>query len=34
MSKSIDDAVKERYSNAAKEYEKGLCCPVDYDPNI
>lgn len=32
MSKSIEDAVKERYSNAAKEYEKGLCCPVDYDP--
>jgi arsenite methyltransferase len=27
-----DSSVRERYSQAAKEHEVGLCCPVDYDP--
>lgn len=28
----VDAAVRERYSQAAREAEASLCCPVDYDP--
>lgn len=29
---NIAGSVQERYSKAAQEFEPGLCCPVDYDP--
>ena len=29
---NVNDAVRERYSDAAKAREAALCCPVDYNP--
>lgn len=29
---NVEGAVRDRYSQAAKEREAALCCPVDYDP--
>ena len=29
---NVDEAVRDRYSQAAQEHELALCCPVDYDP--
>lgn len=29
---NLDRAVRERYAAASQEFEPGLCCPVDYDP--
>jgi len=29
---NVDQAVRDRYSQAAQEHELALCCPVDYDP--
>ena len=29
-----ESSVDARYSEAAKEYEAGLCCPVEYDPSF
>jgi arsenite methyltransferase len=29
---NLDRAVRDRYSAASQEFEPGLCCPVDYDP--
>ncbi|MBM84066.1 MAG: methyltransferase [Planctomycetaceae bacterium] len=28
---NVDEAVRDRYSQAAQEHEVALCCPVDYD---
>ncbi len=29
---NVEEAVRRRYSQAARESEPALCCPVDYDP--
>ncbi len=31
---NLDRAVRERYTAASQEFEAGLCCPVEYDPQF
>ena len=30
----VEDAVRDRYANAAQDREAALCCPVEYDPQF
>ena len=31
---NIENTVKERYSQGARERQEALCCPVDYDTGL
>ena len=30
----VEDSVRERYSDGARERQEALCCPVDYDREL
>ena len=30
----VEQAVRDRYAEAAKKAERELCCPVSYDPKL
>ncbi len=34
MSMNVENSVRERYSEGARERQEALCCPVDYDAGL
>src|SRR6516162_3777055 len=34
VEQDVEQAVRDRYAEAAKKIERELCCPVSYDPKL